>query len=214
MRIHKGLLIPLWQQKSSQREDTLVIWTFASDRSHMLNEDGNYLHPPPTYQCIKTKGFLYNVIADSQSFQSAEKQNVLDVAHKLGATTFLSLAIKTNLTAMFNQTVDGRHDKKSFRNEALYKSRSKMDNGDKFLKVRVNIYHGGEIITAGVSPIVKFDNEASNGIVHIMSLVMFWPARYGSVAQIVNIPITTFMAYGLLDGGLTEQLNSSQLYNL
>ncbi|XP_071180126.1 protein N-terminal glutamine amidohydrolase-like [Mytilus edulis] len=114
---NKDKVIPLWQQKSSQREDTLVIWdyhvifiykqsekesfvydldtslpfpcdfktyflegirsnqtlqpqyhrsfrvisapmflqTFASDRSHMLNEEGNYLHPPPTYQCIKTK---------------------------------------------------------------------------------------------------------------------------------------------------------------
>lgn len=53
---------------------------------------------------VSLVGFLYNVNAESESFQSAEKQNVLDVAHKLGATTFLSLVIKTNLTAMFNHT--------------------------------------------------------------------------------------------------------------
>lgn len=58
---------------------------------------------------------------------------------------------------------------------------------------------------------MNFDNEASNGIVHTISRVMFWPPRYGSVAQIVNIPITTFMAYGLMDGGLSEQLNSREL---
>ncbi|VDI51993.1 transforming growth factor-beta-induced protein [Mytilus galloprovincialis] len=197
-------------------------------------------------------GFLYNVDAESQNFKSAGKSNLLDVAHNLGATTFLSLVIKTNLTAMLNQTghvtvfipsnkafidlpeeqkenlkdlsyakeillyhlVDGRHDKKSFRNEALYKSKSKMKDGDTFLKVRVNIYHGGEIITVGGSPIVNFDNEASNGIVHTISRVMFWPPRYGSVAQIVNIPITTFMAYGLMDGGLSEQLNKKEPYTL
>ncbi|CAC5411849.1 unnamed protein product [Mytilus coruscus] len=203
-------------------------------------------------------GFLHNVdvesadisFPDSKKFQSAGKNNVLDVAHKLGATTFLSLVTKTNLTAKFNQTghvtvfipsndafidlpdeqkkylkdlsfakeillyhlVAGRHDKKSFRNEDLYQSRSKMEDEDTFLKVRVNIYHGGKIITTGGSPIVNFDNEASNGIVHILSRVMFWPPAYGSVAQIVDIPITTFMAYGLMDGGLSEQLNSRQLY--
>lgn len=57
-------------------------------------------------------GFLCNVDAenaaisfsDGKIFQSSGKYNVLDVAHKLGATTFLSLVIKTNLTAMFNET--------------------------------------------------------------------------------------------------------------
>ncbi|XP_052074124.1 transforming growth factor-beta-induced protein ig-h3-like [Mytilus californianus] len=193
-----------------------------------------------------------NVPEDSKNFQSAGKNNVLDVAYKLGATTFLSLVTKTNLTAKFNLTghatvfipsndafidlpdeqkenlkdlsyakeillyhlVSGRHDKKSFRNEALYQSRSKMEDEDSFLKVRVNIYHGGKIITAGGSPIVNFDHEATNGIVHILSRVMFWPPAYGSVAQIVNIPITTFMAYGLMDGGLSEQLSKNEPYTL
>jgi hypothetical protein len=27
--------------------------TFASDRSHMLDEDGNYIHPPPTWPAIR-----------------------------------------------------------------------------------------------------------------------------------------------------------------
>lgn len=49
-------------------------------------------------------GFLYNVDAESQNFKSAGKSNLLDVAHNLGATTFLSLVIKTNLTATLNQT--------------------------------------------------------------------------------------------------------------
>ena len=29
---------------------------FASDRSHMLNTDGSWLQPPPTYPCIHTPG--------------------------------------------------------------------------------------------------------------------------------------------------------------
>jgi len=34
----------------------LYLSTFASDRSHMLNADGSWLHPPPTYPCISTAG--------------------------------------------------------------------------------------------------------------------------------------------------------------
>jgi len=30
--------------------------TFASNRSHMLNADGSWLQPPPTYPCISTAG--------------------------------------------------------------------------------------------------------------------------------------------------------------
>ena len=29
---------------------------FASDRSHMLKEDGSWLAEPPTYPCIQTQG--------------------------------------------------------------------------------------------------------------------------------------------------------------
>ena len=30
--------------------------TFASDRSHMLDAEGKWLKPPPSYPCIQTEG--------------------------------------------------------------------------------------------------------------------------------------------------------------
>jgi len=33
--------------------------TFASDRSHMINEDGSWKSPPPTYPPIQTKGTCF-----------------------------------------------------------------------------------------------------------------------------------------------------------
>ncbi|KAK7087624.1 hypothetical protein V1264_021650 [Littorina saxatilis] len=114
--------IPLWHQKSSKREDRLVIWdyhvvlmhqcekgtliydldtelpfpclldkyitfairddrllkpdfrrlfrvvpgdvylnTFASDRSHMLKEDGSWMATPPSYPCIQTQAYQNNL---------------------------------------------------------------------------------------------------------------------------------------------------------
>jgi hypothetical protein len=32
--------------------------TFASDRSHMLDEDGKWLKTPPSYPCLQTKGIF------------------------------------------------------------------------------------------------------------------------------------------------------------
>ncbi|XP_060596139.1 protein N-terminal glutamine amidohydrolase-like [Ruditapes philippinarum] len=35
--------------------------TFASDRSHMLDEDGKWLKTPPSYPCIQTKDAINNI---------------------------------------------------------------------------------------------------------------------------------------------------------
>lgn len=35
--------------------------TFASDRSHMINEEGEWLKPPPEYSCIKTENSTNNI---------------------------------------------------------------------------------------------------------------------------------------------------------
>lgn len=134
-------LIPLWQQKSSQRIDTMVIWdyhvifiysppngdtivydldttlpfpcdfktyflqgirsnqslqpkfyrffrvipaasflqTFASDRSHMLNDDGKYMETPPDYPPIKTQDSNHNI------------DDFISMDEKVGTGTVMSL---------------------------------------------------------------------------------------------------------------------------
>lgn len=68
--------------------------------------------------------------------------------------------------------------------------------------------HCLQIITASGSPIVNFDIKASNGIVHFLSRVMYLPPESGTLAQQSYTPITRYVAYGLVDGGLAEKLNS------
>ena len=69
-----------------------------------------------------------------------------------------------------------------------------------------------QITTVSGSPIVSFDHVASNGVIHILSRVMYMQPMFGTVAQVTSLPITTYMAYGLMDGGLAEMLNSKHAF--
>lgn len=175
-----------------------------------------------------------------------DNASVLEIAEKLGATTFLEYVHKTNLTKNFTQPgpltvfipsnqafeeipdeekdlsviktlllyhiIHGLHPKSTIKNEAKLKSEYKME--DKYLDVRMNIYHNGQIITASGSPIVNFDIKASNGIVHFLSRVMYLLPESGTLAQQAYTPITRYVAYGLMDGGLAEKLNKKEPYTL
>lgn len=50
--------------------------TFASDRSRMKDNDGNYLKPPPAYECIRTENETNNlnkfISMETQHFQVGE----------------------------------------------------------------------------------------------------------------------------------------------
>jgi hypothetical protein len=41
---------------------------------------------------------------------------------------------------------------------------------------------------------------------------MYMQPIFGTVAQVTSLPITTYMAYGLMDGGLAEMLNSKHAF--
>ncbi|XP_048755145.2 transforming growth factor-beta-induced protein ig-h3-like [Ostrea edulis] len=110
--------------------------------------------------------------------------------------------------------VHGVHEKRSFRNEVQYNSESRQEAQSELLKVRMNVYHRGEIITASGSPIINFDNKATNGMVHILSRVMYLPPSFGSITRLTSLPITRYVSYGLLDGGLAEKLNRKEPYTL
>ncbi|XP_062571284.1 transforming growth factor-beta-induced protein ig-h3-like [Saccostrea cucullata] len=201
--------------------------------------------------CFLLNGISFSIQGNDSSLKKI-RTNVLDVAEKLGATTFLELVQKTNLTRNFTQKgpitvfipsnqafnelpedekgnledssyaktillyhiVHGHHQKASFQNEVTYKSESRMEGEDALLEVRLNIYHDGKIITASGSPIIKFDQEATNGIVHLLSRVMYLPPAFGSIAQLTSLPIIRYVMYGLIDGGLAEKLNRKEPYTL
>ncbi|XP_061180230.1 transforming growth factor-beta-induced protein ig-h3-like [Saccostrea echinata] len=216
-----------------------------------MNSHGNSRYSRYIITCFLLNGISFS-IQGNESSPKTTSASVLDVAEKLGATTFLDLVKKTNLTRNFTQKgpitvfipsnqafnelpedernnlkdpsyaklillyhiVHGYHKKASFQNEVTYKSESRIEGGDALLQVRLNIYHEGEVITASGSPMIKFDNEATNGIVHLLSRVMYLPPTFGSIAQLTSLPITRYVMYGLIDGGLAEKLNRKEPFTL
>lgn len=50
--------------------------------------------------------------------------------------------------------------------------------------IRINIYGGGKVITADGSPVVVADQLASNGVIHVVSKVLF-PIPFGTVTDTV-----------------------------
>ncbi len=51
---HNLILLP--NRKFRVIPAEVFLATFASDRSHMKNEDGSWMQPPPSYPCIATQG--------------------------------------------------------------------------------------------------------------------------------------------------------------
>ncbi|XP_021355968.1 transforming growth factor-beta-induced protein ig-h3-like [Mizuhopecten yessoensis] len=52
-------------------------------------------------------------------------------------------------------------------------------------KIRINIYQGGKVVTADGSPIVKVDQNAKNGVIHVVDRVMF-PIPIESMVDMVK----------------------------
>ncbi|XP_064633604.1 transforming growth factor-beta-induced protein ig-h3-like [Lineus longissimus] len=68
------------------------------------------------------------------------------------------------------------------KNELLAPSLLKIDN--KAVDIRVNIYDGGKVITATGSPVVKADQNATNGVIHVIDRVMYPIPVYDIVATL------------------------------
>eukprot|EP00055_Hartaetosiga_balthica_P013280 m.67398 g.67398 ORF g.67398 m.67398 type:complete len:201 (+) comp8216_c0_seq4:305-907(+) len=67
---------------------------FSSDRTHMLDEDGSYLKPPPDYPPIKTQGIASNLMRYvDMTHSDQEKGHVCESSKDIGAYLLSLLTI-------------------------------------------------------------------------------------------------------------------------
>jgi len=67
--------------------------------------------------------------------------------------------------------VSGKVYSSSLKNELLAPSLLKVEG--KVEDIRINIYGGGKVITADGSPVVMADQNATNGVIHVVNRVLF-----------------------------------------
>lgn len=75
--------------------------------------------------------------------------------------------------------VSGKVYSSTLKNELLAPSLLKFEG--KVADIRINIYGGGKVVTADGSPVVMVDQNATNGVIHVVDRVLF-------PVPIMNIP--------------------------
>ncbi|XP_033763007.1 transforming growth factor-beta-induced protein ig-h3-like [Pecten maximus] len=98
----------------------------------------------------------------------------------------------------------GRYDIIEFQDEEILRSL------DQDLSIRINLYEGGEAVTASGSLVSRSDINAKNGVLHVIDRVMVMTPEFGSVAGLLGFPIFRYMYYGMIDGNLTGLLSGSE----
>lgn len=78
------------------------------------------------------------------------------------------------------------------------------------LPIRINLYRGGEIVTASGSDVSRSDINADNGVLHVIDRVIVMTPQFGSVAGLLSTPIFRYMYYGMIDGNLTGLLSGDE----
>ncbi|XP_060064770.1 periostin-like [Ylistrum balloti] len=103
-------------------------------------------------------------------------------------------------TLLYHMT-SGRHYMSDFQDEDV------LISLDQDLPIRINIYRGGEVLTASGSAVVHSNINASNGVLHVVDRVMVMTPEFGSVAGLLGFPIFRYMYYGMIDGNMTGLLS-------
>jgi len=90
---------------------------------------------------------------------------------------------KTLLAAVLTyHVISGDVYSSQLKNELLAPSLLMVDN--KAVDIRVNIYDGGKVVTATGSKVTKVDQNATNGVIHVIDRVMYPVPVYDIVATL------------------------------
>jgi len=80
--------------------------------------------------------------------------------------------------------------------------------------IRINIYKDGKVITATGSPVVLADQNATNGVIHVVNRVLF-PIPMGNiVAEAANAPDFSTLVTAVKAAGLVETLSGAGPFTL
>jgi len=74
-------------------------------------------------------------------------------------------------------------------------------------EIRINIYNGGSVITAEGSPVVMADQNATNGVIHVINRVMYPIPMLNVVGECTSAPMFSTLADAVTMAGLVDTLS-------
>ncbi|KAK3579767.1 hypothetical protein CHS0354_018203 [Potamilus streckersoni] len=111
-------------------------------------------------------------------------------------------------TVLMFHVTNGAVYSSQLQNEMLVKSL------DTTLDIRINIYKGGQVITADGSQVINPNQNATNGVIHIVDKVLY-PLPNINIPQYVTIsPELSTLFYCVVQGQLTDVLSGQGPFTL
>ncbi|KAL3853349.1 hypothetical protein ACJMK2_016897 [Sinanodonta woodiana] len=103
-------------------------------------------------------------------------------------------------------------------NSAVYSSQLQNEmlvkSLDTTLEIRINIYKGGQVITADGSQVINPNQNATNGVIHVVDKVLY-PLPDNNIPQYVAFsPELSTLLYCVLQGQLTDVLSGQGPFTL
>ncbi|XP_064640949.1 transforming growth factor-beta-induced protein ig-h3-like [Lineus longissimus] len=123
-------------------------------------------------------------------------------------------ANKTRVAELLTyHVISGEVLSKQLSNELLAPSLLKVDG--KAINIRVNIYDKGKIVTATGSKVVKVDQKASNGVIHVIDKVMF-PVPVSDIVTVLSKfeKVSSTLVTAVKAAGLVETLQGEGPFTL